>query len=445
MRSLIPLALASVAGGMEMEVAGAAVDDCNGTICDLTSGTTGWAGDKDTSNFVLDNRPMGKDTFGHAAWSYIHTMTAYLPMVDGGVVNETTQDYEITAGAKTSYIHTISELKNSYGTLAGRNTMTSLETTTPELAQKLDAVVTRHDAILFSWTLHNLVSDSLALTTPVFATDKCDALGHTTHWPTWKSDYFGGSDLTHTDQAHCIEEQYGIRWNWEEYNACRVSAWSEWTLCDPCQEGSSRSRARSVRRQAQNGGRECPETYQSVACDTGVGFCPPEDCLVGNWTAWGTCDKECGGGKKTRTRAIERMPRHGGNLCPALNDEVACNTDLCICSHVTCTYKRHLNQTGQGRIRVHHDALEQEGDRHLCKFEYDVDACVCRCRDRTQPESDDFAARQVNTVSNGSKGALFFHYNMADYEAGINHVVPTGRTTDDWRALWKHAFSDHWR
>ena len=60
MRASSLASLASVAGGMEMEVAGAAVDDCNGTICDLTSGTTGWAGDKDTSNFVLDNRPMGK-------------------------------------------------------------------------------------------------------------------------------------------------------------------------------------------------------------------------------------------------------------------------------------------------------------------------------------------------------------------------------------------------
>ena len=55
----------------------------------------------------------------------------------------------------------------------------------------------------------------------------------------------------------------------------------------------------------------------------------PVDCMVTDWSAWGSCSKTCGGGTTSRRREIARRPKHDGKACPVLEEERACSTELC--------------------------------------------------------------------------------------------------------------------
>jgi len=56
---------------------------------------------------------------------------------------------------------------------------------------------------------------------------------------------------------------------------------------------------------------------------------PPVDCQVSDWSQWGGCSKECGGGTQVQTRNITVQPRNGGQECPPLTQSRACNEQLC--------------------------------------------------------------------------------------------------------------------
>jgi hypothetical protein len=110
---------------------------------------------------------------------------------------------------------------------------------------------------------------------------------------------------------------------------CEVSDWEPWSECsEPC-GGGKESRTRTVTQDPLHGGQDCPELREERACNTNP--CPV-DCEVTDWTAWGTCSKVCGGGEETRTRRISRLAAHGGTACPTpaqLVDKRACNTQPC--------------------------------------------------------------------------------------------------------------------
>lgn len=55
----------------------------------------------------------------------------------------------------------------------------------------------------------------------------------------------------------------------------------------------------------------------------------PVDCEMGEWSSFDKCSKRCGGGKKTRTRAILRGSAHGGKKCRSLSHTIKCNTQSC--------------------------------------------------------------------------------------------------------------------
>ena len=55
----------------------------------------------------------------------------------------------------------------------------------------------------------------------------------------------------------------------------------------------------------------------------------PQDCIVGEWTSYNKCSKECGvGGKKTRTRKILFPNKKGGLPCPTLTNTISCNVGV---------------------------------------------------------------------------------------------------------------------
>lgn len=108
---------------------------------------------------------------------------------------------------------------------------------------------------------------------------------------------------------------------------CAVSAWGAWGECNKACGGGKQFQTRSVTRAAAHGGAACPALSQSKDCNTQG--CPV-NCVVNDFGAWGECTKTCGGGKQTKTRSVETAAANGGNACPALSMEQACNEQICL-------------------------------------------------------------------------------------------------------------------
>jgi len=113
---------------------------------------------------------------------------------------------------------------------------------------------------------------------------------------------------------------------------CVQSDWGEWSACsEACNPNApikygTQSAYRTTLTEAAHGGKECGHSGIERQCDS---HNCRVDCKVGPWTNWGSCDRSCGGGKQYRIRTITQQPRNGGNSCPALQEERACNSDAC--------------------------------------------------------------------------------------------------------------------
>ncbi len=107
---------------------------------------------------------------------------------------------------------------------------------------------------------------------------------------------------------------------------CKAGDWSEWGQCSTECGPGVRSRSRTVTTQKQGGGADCPPLKEIVDC--GNQPCPI-NCVVGDWSEWTDCSKQCGGGVQRRSRPILIKDANGGQACPALDDERPCNTDAC--------------------------------------------------------------------------------------------------------------------
>ena len=60
------------------------------------------------------------------------------------------------------------------------------------------------------------------------------------------------------------------------------------------------------------------------------GVVPAVDCEWDEWQDIGTCSKTCGGGLVTRIRTIKTQAQNGGKTCEGLQLEtIPCNTDAC--------------------------------------------------------------------------------------------------------------------
>ena len=84
--------------------------------------------------------------------------------------------------------------------------------------------------------------------------------------------------------------------------------------------------------------RQLCNKYHTVKCD-----CPEVDCVVGDWSAWGTCSARCGGGIRRRLRSI--IEGVNSTSCPVLEDTQACNSDECGCAeyrNLKTSSSRHI-------------------------------------------------------------------------------------------------------
>jgi competence ComEA-like helix-hairpin-helix protein len=112
---------------------------------------------------------------------------------------------------------------------------------------------------------------------------------------------------------------------------CKMSDFGEWSTCTRDCGGGTQSRARSVERADEHGGRPCPKHVQTRSCQEQL--CPT-NCALGDWSEWTNCDKSCGPGVRHATRGIMVHDANGGTECPAADSAeraktLACDTGAC--------------------------------------------------------------------------------------------------------------------
>merc|ERR1719194_369831 len=105
---------------------------------------------------------------------------------------------------------------------------------------------------------------------------------------------------------------------------CEVSEWQEGECSAEC-AGGTRALTRTIVVEP-NGGADCPPLVEMESCNAQA--CPI-DCVMGDWSGWSACSKDCGGGVMTRSRNIEVEPDFGGKECGATTDTQMCNVDAC--------------------------------------------------------------------------------------------------------------------
>ena len=127
--------------------------------------------------------------------------------------------------------------------------------------------------------------------------------------------------------APCPPIEEDVQCNTEPCSVdCKVSDWSEYGNCSKTCGGGVKKRTRTVIRQKEYNGADCPVLEESAPCNTQD--CPV-DCKMGDWKEWSKCTKECGGGKRTRTRDIIVDTKLNGAACPAKEETEDCNIQPC--------------------------------------------------------------------------------------------------------------------
>jgi len=120
---------------------------------------------------------------------------------------------------------------------------------------------------------------------------------------------------------------------------CVWGNWSDFCDCSASCGGGIQTRTRHILTPASNGGMQCMgNDTETRPCNTNPCNPPvpmtvpvpvPFQCLYGNWTDWGNCSLNCGGGLQTRTRDLLNLSDTAMN-CPARQTETRpCNTDPC--------------------------------------------------------------------------------------------------------------------
>lgn len=108
---------------------------------------------------------------------------------------------------------------------------------------------------------------------------------------------------------------------------CEWMGWAAWTPCTASCGGGKSERIRDKSHTQEHGGTACSGPRQQTR-DCSTHACPI-DCEVNEWTEWGNCTEECGGGERNRKKSILVPAQHGGAECPAIEENGTCNEDVC--------------------------------------------------------------------------------------------------------------------
>jgi hypothetical protein len=115
---------------------------------------------------------------------------------------------------------------------------------------------------------------------------------------------------------------------------CELGDWGPWGACSVSCKTGTKSRKKSVISEASNNGRSCTSMQSTETVHCNAGPCPV-NCDTSAWGGWGGCSAACGNGSKTRSRSVVASAKHGGYVCPNLEDVASCSLKLCPVDCVT--------------------------------------------------------------------------------------------------------------
>jgi len=105
---------------------------------------------------------------------------------------------------------------------------------------------------------------------------------------------------------------------------CEVSEWVVEACSVTCGGGVQRM-TRTVVAQPQNGA-ACPPLESQRACNPNP--CPV-DCVMGDWGGWSECSADCDGGIMQRHRQVQQEGLHGGLPCGEKSEATTCSAQPC--------------------------------------------------------------------------------------------------------------------
>ncbi|KAI6650257.1 Thrombospondin-2-like [Oopsacas minuta] len=148
--------------------------------------------------------------------------------------------------------------------------------------------------------------------------------GNSTRRRTCSQPRYGGRECegVRTEERTCNTHECPIHGGWTD--------WSDFTECSKtCSEGIQKRNRSCTDPEPQFGGDNCVgEDLETSSCF--LIFCPI-DGGWSDWTGWGDCSDDCGGGIRQRTRECNNpIPQHRGRRCPGRSTRVSeCNAHLC--------------------------------------------------------------------------------------------------------------------
>ncbi|DAZ96645.1 TPA: hypothetical protein N0F65_005824 [Lagenidium giganteum] len=167
--------------------------------------------------------------------------------------------------------------------------------------------------------------------------EKCDAMDcKPTDFSPWSECIAGGSGKWYQKQTRAVvtPAQYGGK-TCEPLEQrqpcvpvdCVATEWSAWSACAPDAYGVWwKTQTRSVKTPALYGGKECGSLTQRE-------LCPPVDCVMSDWAAWGECKEvEPRKWRRSHSRTVTTQPMYGGKACPPLDESEACPRVDCVVS-----------------------------------------------------------------------------------------------------------------
>jgi len=110
---------------------------------------------------------------------------------------------------------------------------------------------------------------------------------------------------------------------------CKMDDWSPFGKCSKECGGGVMTRSRNIVNGAKNGGEACAETSETQMCNT---LSCDVDCVLGDWEEWGPCSRACEAGTQERKRP-ELAPAEGFGVCPKAGvipfEQQTCNDFPC--------------------------------------------------------------------------------------------------------------------
>jgi len=155
---------------------------------------------------------------------------------------------------------------------------------------------------------------------------------------------------------------------------CVISEWDVWSPCSATCKGYAdnanpyKTRQRHILREATYGGYACSNYVLTASLDCNTHTCPIH-CVLGDWTAWGSCDTYCVLGQKNRTREILVHPSYGGRPCQPTEEYALCENAPCEqpCELSIWSYWSGCSVScGYGIKKRHRALINYESDPSYC-------------------------------------------------------------------------------